>query len=190
MFDTLSISDSLPYTQEMKDLGLDTNNRSWQTKNLENAMELYYIQGGRLFCQRFSKTQWIEGDANAKSVMDRFGHLERECPYLEPIYHHGEVYFYDFINDVDNKWDVWVEFKAVFTNGTVDRYELVKFEKKDNEERKQHEKEWKAKLLAEENKWSNKYIFHTKPYRWIARQFYRVCYNLGEFFHNLSYKFL
>lgn len=189
MFDTISISDSLPYTQEMKDLGLDKNDHNWQTKGLENAMDLYFIQGGRLFLQKFRKTEWVKGDPDAKSVMGRIGHINQEEPYLEPVYHHGEIYFYDFNSSVQDKWDCWVEFKAVFTNGTLDRYELVEFNKTDNAERKQREKEWQDKLMKNNNKWINKYFLHTKPVRWFSMKvWYRACNGLASFFYNLAHK--
>ena len=53
MFDTVSVSDPLPFTEEMISLGLDINNHNWQTKDLHNAMEMYFIQGGELFVEKF-----------------------------------------------------------------------------------------------------------------------------------------
>ena len=47
---------------------------------------------------------------------------------------------------MQNKWDCWIEFKAIFSNGIVDRYELVEFKKTDNTERLKQEKEWKEKI--------------------------------------------
>lgn len=189
MFDTLSISDTLPFTQEMKDLGLDKNDHSWQTKDLENCMELYFIQGGRMFLQKYRKTEWVSGNPNAKSVMDRIGHLNQEEPYLEPIYHHGEIYFYDFKQDVQDKWDCWIEFKAVFTNGMVDRYQLVEFNKTDSAERKQKDKEWLDAINKESNKWINKYFLHTRPIRWFSMKvWYRICNALANFFFKLAHK--
>lgn len=189
MFDTLSISDTLPYTQEMKDLGLDKNDHNWQTKDLDNCMNLYYIQGGRLSLQRYKKSEWVKGDPKAKSVMDRIGYLNQEDPYLDPVNFHGEIYFYDFKQDVEDKWDCWIEFKAIFTNGIVDRYELVKFEKTDNAERKQRDKEWKEQMIKDSNKWINKYFFYTKPVRWFGRKvWYRTCTAISNFFNKLAFK--
>lgn len=189
MFDTLSISDTLPFTQEMKDLGLDKNDHSWQTKDLENCMELYFIQGGRMFLQKYRKTEWVGGNPNAKSVMDRIGYLNRQEPYLDPIYHHGEIYFYNFKQDVQDKWDCWIEFKAVFTNGMVDKYQLVEFNKTDNVERKQRDKEWHDAITKESNKWINKYFLHTTPVRWFRRRvWYSTCNALSVFFSKLANK--
>lgn len=189
MFDTLSISDTLPFTQEMLDLGLDKNDHDWQTKDLENCMDLYFIQGGRLFVQKHKKTEWIKGDPKAKSVMDRIGRLVTEEPYLEPVYHHGEIYFYEFKQDVDSKWDCWIEFKAVFTNGIVDRYQLVEFSKADNAERKQRDKEWQDAINEESNRWINKYFVYTRPVRWFSMKvWYRACNAIANFFFKLAHK--
>lgn len=181
MFDNISISDALPFSQEMKDLGLDLNNHNWQTKDLDNCLNQYFIQGSRLFDQRYKINEFVDGEP--------MGYFKREEPYLAPVYHHGEIYFYDFIRDVQDKWDCWVEFKAIFTNGDLDRYELVKFEKTDNAERKQRQKEWQEQIDRENSIWVNKYFFHTKPVKWFGRKiWYRVCTAISKFFNKISYK--
>lgn len=181
MFDTISVSDSLPYSDEMKELGLNINDSSFQTKDLENTLSQYYIQGGKLFLEKFKKEEWEQGDPNAKHYLDRIGRFKREEPYLDPVPYHGEIYFYDFKNNVQDKWDCWIEFKAVFSNGVVDRYELVKFEKTDNTERLEREKEWKEKFRIEQNKWYNRFFFHTGLYRWFAhRVWYRGFSKLSQ----------
>lgn len=168
MFDDISISDPLPYTQEMKDLGLDKNNRIWQTKDLGQSMSLYFIQGGKLFIEKYKVNTWVEGNPKGKSVMDRIGHLKREEPYLEEVPFHGEIFFYDYSNDVEDKWDCWIEFKATFTKGTLDGFELFSFKKEDNTERVRSDKKWKEELFAKQNLWRNKYIFNTKWF-WVIR---------------------
>lgn len=188
MFDNISVSDALPYSDEMKELGLNVNNYTFQTKDLDCLMDTYIIQSGKLFIQKYKTSTWIEGDKNAKSVMDRIGYTERTDPYYEEVPHHGEIYFYEFLRDVQDKWDCWVEFKATFTTGQLTGLELFKFEKKDNTERKQSEKEWAEKLKREQALWYNKYFLHTKAYRWFSRQWYRLCQAIGNFFHKISYK--
>lgn len=189
MFDTISISDTLPYTQEMKDLGLDINNHSWQTKDLDNVLSQYFIQGGRLFLQKYKIDNWVNGDPNGKSFLDKLGYLDRKDTYLEPIYHHGEIYFYDSVRDVQDKWDCWIEFKAVFTNGGLDRYTLVKFDKEDNAERIQLYKKFKDEMRERDSKWYNKYLFYTRPYRWFSRKvWYNSCISISGFFNKIAYK--
>ena len=170
MFDTISISDPLPFTEEMISLGLDINNHNWQTKDLHNAMEMYFIQGGELFVEKFNKEVWVEGDKNAEHFLDRMGHLNREEPYLKKVPFHGEIFFYDYAHDVDGKWDCWVEFKAIFTHDKVEKFELVEFRKESNAERKARDEAFVNNLRKEEKAWINKYFFHTKFVSWFRRR--------------------
>lgn len=184
MFDNINVVDKLPYTEEMISLGLDINNSSFQTKDLINCMETYCIQGGKLFLQKFKVDEWVESGG----VFD-MGYVKREDPYLELINHHGEIYFYNFIPDVKGTYDCWVEFKAVFSNGNLDRFELVEFKKTDNAERKASEKKFLEEHERARKIWYNKYFLNTRPYRWFSHKvWYRSCNALGRFFHWLSYK--
>ena len=189
MFDTISISDALPFNTDMKELGLDINNYQFQTKSLDCLMDNYIIQGGKLFIQKYKTEQWVEGSKDTKSFLHGMGYIKREDPYLELVPYHGELYFYDYKDSVQSKWDCWLEFKAVFTNGTVDRYELVEFKKTDNTERLESQKKLLEEIKEQESKWFNKYFFYTKPVRWFGhRVWYRGWHRLGNICHNLSNK--
>lgn len=187
MFDYITVSDSLPYTEEMINLGLVNTTRpfqNFQTKDIDCKMALFTIKDGELLEQKFETQTWVEGDKNPKSFLDAIGYMKRENPYWEKRSFHGEIYFYDYIQDVQSKWDCWVEFKAVFTNNKVERYELVEFKKQDNSERVAREEEWRRNLEERNNKWINKYFFHTKFYSWCSLQYRRVLTKLI----NLLYK--
>lgn len=188
MFDDISVAEPLPYSDEMVALGLNTNNRSFQTKDLDCAMAKYYIQSRKLFIEKYKKETYIEGNKNSKSIFDRIGYMDRQEPYLEEIFYHGEIYFYDFIQDVDGKYDCWVEFKAVFTKGELNGIELFKFSKEDNTERKEREKAWAENIQKENSKWYNRFIFHTYVYRRVSRFIGRAFYKLGNVMHKISYK--
>ena len=172
MFDTISVSGSLPFSEEMISLGLDKNNLSFQTKDLDCVLDCYVIQNGELFVQKYKTSKWTEGDKDAKNFMDRLGFLERDGPYLQKLYFHGEIFFYESFYDVQDKWDCWVEFKAVFTESKLQKIELFKFEKTDNAERKARNLEYMDKLKQEKSKWRNKYFFHTTPFLWLKRKIY------------------
>jgi len=188
MYDDISVAESLPYSDEMLALGLNTNVRSFQTKDLDCAMARYYIQGRKLFIEKYKKETYIEGDKNSKNIFDRIGYLDRQEPYLEQVFHHGEVYFYDFTQDVNDKYDCWVEFKAVFNKGELEGIELFKFTKEDNTERKERERAWDEKIKKENSMWYNKFIFHTIIYRRVSRFIGRIFYRLGNVMHTISYK--
>jgi len=187
MFDDISVSDSLPFSEEMKALGLDKNNYIFQTKDLDCVMAKYILQSNKLFTEKYKVEEWVKGEENSKDVFGKIGYLKREDPYLEQIHHHGEIYFYDFVHNVQDKWDCWIEFKAVLNRGIVESYELVKFEKEDNAERIKREKQWDEERKAAEQVWYNKYFLYTRPYRWFAhRVWYRVCYRLSTFFQKAA----
>lgn len=191
MFDTIVVADKLPASQEMIDLGLDINNHDFQTKDLDNSLSLYHIQGGRLLLQRYKTEEWIEGDPKGKSIMDRVGHLDRKDPYYEDTNYHGTITFYHYLDDVKDKWDCWVEYEASFTHGQLDGFKLIKFEKEDNSIRLNRNKEWQEHHAKQEALWYNKYIFHTKIYRKLAfNVWYKTLNRIGSFFIRLSNKSL
>ena len=188
MFDNISCADALPYSEEMVALGLNVNNRSFQTKDLNNYLADYTIQGGKLYIKKYKTQKWIEGNSESNNPFEQIGYMKQEEPYLEQVLHHGEIFFYDYVDDVQDKWDCWVEFKAVFTNGTVERYELVKFEKTDNADRKAREKVFFERYRQEENAWYNKYFLRTSPVRYVRRKLSRALYDTGTFISSLSHK--
>ena len=177
MFDTISVSGDLPFSQEMIDLGIDKNNLSFQTKDLDCTMSHYIIQNGELFEEKYKTEKWIEGNKNAKSIIDKIGHMQREDPYFEKVNFHGEIYFYELLMNVQDKWDCWVEFKAVFTDGKLQKMEAFKFEKTDNAERKARDEQFIENMRKEQNRWINKYFFYTKPYNFFH---YKIWMNFWE----------
>jgi hypothetical protein len=185
MFDTISISGDLPFSQEMIDLGLNKNNLSFQTKDLDCAMSHYIIQNGELFEEKYKTEEWIEGDKNAKNVMDRIGHMDRRDPYFAKVNFHGEIYFYEFVMNVQDKWDCWIEFKAVFTNSKLEKIELFKFDKTDNAERKTRDLQFQQRMEIEHKKWINKYFFYTKFYRFLH---YKIWMNFWDMVERLASK--
>lgn len=142
MFDNISVADKLPYSQEMIDLGLDKNNRDFQTKDLDCSLSEYCIQHGELFEKKYKNQRWIKADPKGKSFADRAGRMERIDEYWDKVNFHGVVHFYNNEYDVQDKWDCWIEFKAIFTDSRLDRIELFKFEKTDNQGRKEQSKKW------------------------------------------------
>ena len=157
MFDNISVSDKLPFNDEMAKLGLDKNIYSFQTKDLHCSLDTYFIQNGKLLEQKYKETTWIESK-------DAFlgGYLDRTEPYLEDTKYHGMLNFYHF-EAVDNL-DCWMEYKARFTNGTLEDIELVEFRTTDNTESKKRLEEIFVQAALKRSKWYNKYIFDTAPW--------------------------
>lgn len=152
MYDDIFVKDQLPLSQEMIDFGVGDKNTYFQSKDLECAMAVYKIENGELFIEKFAKTEWIEGDKKAKTLIGRLGYLKREEPYFEKVPHHGDVGFYDFydVKKGEKTYEVWVEFNARFGNGKVEKIDLVKFEARDVTERviaeEKRNEEYRAKM--------------------------------------------
>lgn len=188
MFDNISVSDSLPFNDDMKELGIDKNNLVFQTKSLDCLMDSYIIQNNKLYIQKYKSEKWIKGNEASKNIFDRIGHLEREEPYYEEVNYHGEICFYEFLLNVKDKWDCWVEYKAIFTQGNVTNISLFKFTKEDNSARLQREKEWQEEIQKENEKWINKYFLHLSIVRRVRRYLGKTLNKLGNFLTHVSYK--
>ena len=188
MFDTIAVAEKLPITQEMTDLGLQEKLQEFQSKDLECALDLYFMQNGRLFVEKYKETKWIEGDKKAKSVFARLGHMERNDPYQEDTHFHGKVNFYNYIMDAAGKYDCMIEFCATYNKGQLENIELVEFEKKDNSERKQRDLIWKKEAERIQNAWYNKYFkfyeikkavgyrFFYKPLNWLGAKISKLAH--------------
>ena len=189
MFDTISIGDSLPSTPEMKALGFDVNNRSFQTKDLSNSLSNYVIQDGILFEKKYRINEFVEGNLKSKDWIDRLGHMKREQPYLERVtgYQNCEINFYDHTQNVQGLYDCWVEYKAIFNNGKCTSIVVDKFNQISNYDRLKQEREWLEDMDRINNLWYNKYFRHT----WVGKQFakiwYKVCNKLSLFFGRISF---
>lgn len=186
MFDSISISDPLPANEEMVALGLDKRDWVLQTKDFSNAMDWYVLQDNQLYTKKYKVEKWIEGDKNGKSFMDKIGHLHREGEYLHPVDYTGEISMYDFRQDVQDKWDCWIEWNAIFENGKVKEIKLSEFTKTDNTDRKAREKKLFDEIREHREKWYNKYIFHTSVYCFFSGKLRWFLYKLGAWIQSLG----
>ena len=189
MFDTINWADNLPFSQEMVELGLDKNNRSFQTKDLENALFEYMVQGGKLFLKRYRNEEWIEGDPKSKSVLGRIGHMSRTDEYYEEIdVGTRTIRMYDYREDIQEKWDCFFEFDVVIIKGVISEVKLASLEKTDSSHRKELHRQWLERDAAEARLWYNRFFFHTKVWRKIRRPIWRSLHLAGQFLTSLSHK--
>lgn len=156
MFDYISVADKLPTNAEIDAAGIDLYKDPFQTKDLDNIMATYYIQGGRLFVDQYKVTEWVE-DSEAFAG----GYIDHKEPFKEEVHdYHGKINFYH-IMDKDG-YDHWVEYQATFTRGKLENIKLLEYKKTDNRQSKEDMKRLFEKLSKVHNRWYNKYIFNTK----------------------------
>ena len=202
MFDTIIVSQDLPINDAMKRLNIDTRLNllrgsnpdkgfdevceHFQTKDLVCSLLYYKLENNKLYEQKFKESKWIEPDPKTKDELS-FGHLERSGEYWEEVPYHGIINFYTGINDVMDRYDVWVEYKATFSHGTLENVELFEFNEESNEERRNKEIKWKMLQDYEQNLWYNKYIFHRKLWRKFQfKVWYKSWNNLGQICFKIS----
>jgi len=182
MYDTVVVQEDLPITDDMKRLNIDTRlnlqrasnpkDRNFdemcdhfQTKDLDRCMVTYYLKDKKLYIERYKEAK----------------------PYLEQVPLHGTINFYTGINDIMDRWDVWVEYVAFFTHGDLEKIELVEFRQEDNAERRNKEIKWKMLQDYERNLWCNKYFFHRKFWRKFQ---FKIWYNgwckLGDICYKIA----
>jgi len=158
MYDTITVKDKLPWTDEMWEEGLPNACEYFQTKDLARGLANYKIENGRLLLQQ-SEKEWEDQN------------------------YHGKLSFYDYKqNDKPGNNDCWVEFTATLTKGQVDKIEVTKFEKTDNTERIKSWEILAEELIRNNNRWTNKYFNHTKPVRWFRRWvWFEFWHRAGQF---------
>ena len=132
MYDTITVKDKLPWTDEMWEEGLPNNCNEFQIKGLIEGLANYKIENGKLLLQKFKEVKLVDTETcNGWSSA-----LQRSGEYWEDQNYHGKLSFYDYVpNEKIGNNDCWVEFTATFTNGQIDKIEVSKFEKNDNTER-------------------------------------------------------
>ena len=202
MYDTIIIKQDIPINEAMKRLNIDTRLNllrgtnsekkldemctEFQTKDLDRCLEYYKLENNKLYEQKFKENKWIEPDPKTKDKWES-GYLERSGEYWEEIPYHGIINFYTGINNIMDRYDIWVEYKATFSHGNLDSIEIFNFREESNEARINKELKWKMQLDYERGIWYNKFIFHRKY--WCKFQFnlwYKGWYKLAEYCHYMS----
>lgn len=110
---------------------------SFQTKDFDCHLVTYKVENGQLFYEKVER-EWVESDGMFGGYMNE---ISRSLKKREDTV---TVYFYDFLfNDVA---DIWIEFKAVFIKGVLDKIELFKFEETCSKDRIEREQKTLKKL--------------------------------------------
>jgi len=173
LYDTIIVEEDLPITDDMKRLNIDTRLNlkrltykdkrfdemcsQFQTKDFNRCLVTYLLRDKKLYSENY--------------ITDT-----KEEPHLEEIPFHGAFNFYTGINDIMDRWDVWVEYKAIFNHGNLENIELVEFRQESNEERRNKEIKWKMLQDYERNLWRNKYFFHKKWWRKFQFNIWYKCW--------------
>ena len=182
MYDTIICEYPLPMPDDPKGY---TGSHDFQTKDLDLALSSYDIdENGQLFIHRY-EGEWIEGNKNSESLFERMSHFKTTKRWLEELNITTTIVFYDYQHSQNTDYDYFIEYEAVFIDGKMTSIKLIKFEAKDNAERKKMDIEFDGKLKRHHefiNTW--KYKYFVKPYNRTISYIFRKS---SKAFYNLSY---
>jgi hypothetical protein len=167
MFDSIQCNYPLPLPLGVVDILPDPYDQEFQTKDLENLLDLYYLNEDGILYWRKRKYEWKDDDdAFLKGYMDV---VEEE---VVPTDFHGVLNFYCYETveeDIENNKakDVTIDYLAKFTNGKVENIEILSYEIIDATVRIIELKNTMQKHEERRQRWYNKYLFYTKFWKFI-----------------------
>ena len=170
MFDSIECNYPLPLPLGVIDILPNIYNQEFQTKDLENLLDDYYLNEDGILYWRKRKYEWKDDDnAFLKGYMDV---VEEE---VVPTDFHGVLNFYFYETVYQNEFDVLakdvtIDYLAKFTNGKLENIEVLSYEITDATVRITDLKNTMKKHEERRNRWYNKYIFYTKSWRFIKNK--------------------
>jgi hypothetical protein len=167
MFDSIQCNYPLPLPLEVIDILSDPYDQEFQTKDLENLLDLYYLNEDGTLYWRKQQYEWVDDDnVFLKGYMDVVGEE------IVPTNFHGVLNFYCYETvhedeSSDKAKDISIDYLAKFTNGKLENIEVLSYEIIDATVRIIDLKNTMRKHEKQRNLWYNKYIFNTKCWKFI-----------------------
>jgi hypothetical protein len=155
---------------EVIDIFPDPYDQEFQTKDLENLLDLYYLNEDGTLNWRKQKYEWKDDDSAFLK-----GYMEVVEEEIVPIDFHGilNFYCYETIHEdesSDKAKDISIDYLAKFTNGKIENIEILSYEIRDATVRIIELKNTMKKHEERRKRWYNKYIFYTKTWRFIKNK--------------------
>lgn len=167
MFDSIQCNYPLPIPLEVVDIFPDLYDQEFQTKDLENLLEQYILNEDGELLRIHKKYEWKDDDSAFLK-----GYMEVVSQKIVPSNFHGVLnfYCYETIHEdksSDKAKDISIDYLAKFTNGKIENIEILNYEITDATVRIIELKNTMKKYEELRKRWYNKYIFHTKLWKFI-----------------------
>jgi len=190
MFDDITCKKELPLNEELKALPIKWDEVGFQTKDLENCLLHYTISEDGQLLEHVVEQEYVHYTEEEKKSKDRrpwdlYKDIIIKNEYDKEVNHHGVIVFYTSVEITDTE-DAWVEFKAFFVYGKLDKIELLQYEKQPS--RSIYNKEWEEKRKLEAKKtWNRiKKILRYIGWGWFWNKMSRYCYKLSSLFSKIQ----
>lgn len=165
----------------IKDLK-DWKNYQFQTKDLDNCLLDYWIsEDGELF-EHVVEREYVPYTKEEKKKLKGWNlwkDIIEKGSKDEKVNHHGTLTFYTY-DEIDDDTSFWVEFKAYFVYGKLDKVESVEF--KLDKERKINNKKWEEEHKKRaKHPWNVfKHYASYLGWRWFWRKVANLFYKLSS----------
>lgn len=183
----------LPLNEELSKLNISWKEELFQTKDLDNALDLYEITEDGKLKHLEQKRSWKD---DPDSIIG--GHLGVDSEEWVEVPFHGIVRFYtsycdneSFDNELLNQsktlswdeifkvegYDWWIEFLAIFDNGQAREIRIESVDKTPISARLASNKEWSIKRQVEAEKFFNKAVRSLRKipgYKKFTHSLYRI----------------
>lgn len=135
MYDEITVRQELPIPEEIRHLNINWKEYTFQTKCLDNCLGEYIIEDNKLV-EKIIERQYVEYtevEKKQRKAQRLFFPIWKDVietsSYPKPVDDfHGSITFYA-IEELNDDEDFWLDFKAYFIYGKLDKIECVKFEK-------------------------------------------------------------
>ena len=167
MYDSIDCQYPLPMPEDPKGYA---GSYGFQTKDFECALDIYIIDKDGQLSIECRDTEWVQGNPNGKSFLDKSGYLKTKKTWLEPLKDTCTIQFYDYCHSNNTDYDYWIQYVATFVGGKLTDIKLLNFEATSNTERKKSDKEFFLRLEQRREftqTWRYKYIYG--PYNTVVR---------------------
>jgi len=185
MYDELTIKTHLPLPEEIKHLNIDWKNHRFQTKDLENCLIDYVLtEQGRLV-ERVVDREYIEYTEDEKKDRKPWNiwkDVIEKNERFEDTNFHGTVFFYAF-EEFDDKYDFWLDYRAYFVYGKLDKIELIEFKKTKSYKITNREFEERYKLEAKRPWNVFKRLASYLGWSWFWKKSSNLCQRLSNTFN-------
>jgi len=166
MFDTIICQYKLPLPEEAGQLVSppDWSNVQFQTKSFDCTLDTYSIEEDGQIYKDVVVRELVKSKAGVLDIDERQEGIEKVEATLE-------LRFYTI--HMEDDFDYWVEFKALFWKGDLKEIELVEWNRRDNEER--------VKVLENVNAHIDKQFKEKKKWWYGSREKYFILVRLVMF---------
>jgi len=190
MFDNVICKKELPLTEELLKLNIDWTDRDFQTKDLDCSLACYYINENDTLEEEVVERDYVlytEEERKSENIKpwNIYKNVIEKNRYMKPVSHHGVINFYDSIS-INTEQDLWIEFKAYFIYGKLDKIELLNSEIKESHSNSYLQ--WQKKREQEEKRPLNRLrnILRYVGWRKFWNNIAKSCYSAQQILSKLQ----